>query len=87
MWRQRERRARLDSKDSLEDEGQCSNGHHSRDKMESNHSRSPVLTASAKSKVKQMAKNIDSRSDSVRTGDYGRSSSPTIINRSQQSDR
>lgn len=83
IWRERERRARLDSKDSLEDEGQNSNGHQSRDTIEVNQPKSPVNNSNGTSKVKQMARHIDTKSVSSRTGDYGRSSSPSPINYSR----
>ncbi|CAF0993811.1 unnamed protein product [Rotaria magnacalcarata] len=87
IWRERERRARLDSKDSLEEEGQSSNRHQSRENLDANPSTSPVTNSNNKSKVKQMAENIDTRSDSFHTGDRVRSSSPPRINRHQPSDR
>ncbi len=76
IWRERERRARLDSKDSLEDEGQNSNGNQFRE--ETNHPTSN--NSNGTTKVKQMAKHIDTKSTSSRTGDYGRSSSPSPTN-------
>ena len=74
LWRQRERRSRLDSKDSLEDEGPNQTGQQLRDVTEINHPTPPVMVTSITSlstpvsKVKQMAKDIDKRSTStVRT--------------------
>ncbi|CAF3415302.1 unnamed protein product [Rotaria sp. Silwood1] len=90
IWRERERRARLDSKDSLEDEGQNTNGQQSHDKVEFNYSTSPIIHSNnfnSKSKVKQMARHIDTRSGSSRTGDYVRHSSPSPINQNLASDR
>jgi len=89
IWRERERRARLDSKDSLEDEGQNSNGQQFRDVTEINHPTPPVILSSnsnGTSKVKQMARHIDTRSISSRTGDHGRSSSPSPTNPNRNSD-
>lgn len=96
LWRERERRARLDSKDSLEDDANNSSGQKLRDVVEINHPTPPILLSTKSSspttvtKVKQMAKNIDTRSTSarteinIRTGDrfsdhayMPRSSSPT----------
>jgi hypothetical protein len=65
----------LDSKDSLEDEGQNSNGQQIRDQMESTHPTSSVSFSNGTSKVKQMARHIDTKS-----GDHGRSSSPSPTN-------
>ncbi|CAF0923296.1 unnamed protein product [Adineta steineri] len=85
LWRERERRARLDSKDSLEDDTQNSTGQQLlRDVSEVNHP-TPLVTLTTHTlnatKVKQMAKNIDTKSESSRTGDGGgRSSSPSPIN-------
>ena len=68
IWRERERRARLDSRDSLEDEGSNLTGQQLRDVAEINHPTPPVLLSTATSspnitsKVKQMAKDIDTRS-------------------------
>ncbi|CAF3701794.1 unnamed protein product, partial [Rotaria sordida] len=90
IWRERERRARIDSKDSLEDEGQNTNGQQSQDRIDLNYSTSSIIhsnNSTNKSKVKQMAKHIDTRSASSRTGDYIRSSSPSLINPNQASDR
>ncbi|CAF2412476.1 unnamed protein product [Rotaria sp. Silwood2] len=92
IWRERERRARLDSKDSLEDEGQNISGQQSQDKIEFNYSTSPTIhsnNSNNKSKVKQMARHIDTKSGSSCTGgDYVvRSSSPSPINQNQASDR
>ena len=97
IWRERERRARLDSKDSLEDDGQNLGGQQLRDVLEINHPTPPILLSMTTSssptvttKVKQMAKDIDTRSGTsrseinLRTGDrfsdhtyIPRSSSPT----------
>jgi hypothetical protein len=92
IWRERERRARLDSKDSLEDEGQNQSGQQLRVVTEINHPTPPILVShsSVTSKVKQMAKDIDTKSTTsrseinIRTGDrfsdytyIPRSSSPT----------
>jgi hypothetical protein len=74
IWRERERRARLDSKDSLEDEGQ--NTSEFREVTETTHPAS-----NGTSKVKQMARHIDTRSVSSRVKDYGGSSSPSPSNR------
>ena len=77
IWRERERRARLDSKDSLEDEGQYLNGQQqSRDIIGQNYSNNSDNT----SKVKQMAKHIDTRSASLCIGDYNRNVSPIFSN-------
>jgi hypothetical protein len=89
IWRERERRARLDSKDSLEDEGQNSNGQQHRDITENNRPTPPVTLSSnsnGTSKVKQMARHIDTKSTSSRTGDYGKSSSPSPTNINRGSD-
>ncbi len=73
IWRERERRARLDSKDSLEDDGQNLSGQQLRDVVEINHPTPPVLISNNTSipnvttKVKQMAKDIDTRSISSRS--------------------
>jgi len=73
IWRERERRARLDSKDSLEEDGHNSSGHQLRDVIEINHPTPPILlsnnysTPNATTKVKQMAKDIDTRSVSTRS--------------------
>lgn len=77
IWRERERRSRLDSKDSLEEEGQNSNGQQLRDVSEINHPTPPVNFSTGTSKVKQMARNIDTRSTTSRTGEHVRSSSPS----------
>lgn len=99
IWRERERRSRVDSRDSLEDEGSQCTGQQLRDVAEINHPTPPVhlsTTAATSSpnitsKVKQMAKDIDTRSVishaeiNLRTGDrysdhvayIPRSSSPT----------
>ena len=65
IWRERERRSRLDSKDSLEDDGQ-----HLREVHEVNYPTPPVFvshaTTNVASKVKQMAKDIDTKSVSSR---------------------
>jgi hypothetical protein len=65
IWRERERRSRLDSKDSLEDDGQ-----HLREVNEINHPTPSVFvshaTTNVASKVKQMAKDIDTKSVSSR---------------------
>ncbi|CAF4621534.1 unnamed protein product, partial [Rotaria socialis] len=73
IWRERERRARLDSKDSLEDDIQIASGQQLRDVTEINHPTPPILllsmqssSSSLTSKVKQMARNIDTRSTSTR---------------------
>ncbi|CAF2103321.1 unnamed protein product [Rotaria magnacalcarata] len=73
IWRERERHARLDSKDSLEDDIQNSSGQQLRDVTEINHPTPPILllsthssNSSLTSKVKQMARNIDTRSTSTR---------------------
>lgn len=84
IWRERERRARLDSKDSLEDDTQTSNGQPLRDVTEINRPSSASANQSnsshSASRVKQMARHIDTRSESSRTGDHGgRSSSPSPI--------
>ena len=92
IWRERERRARLDSKDSLEDDGQNLSGQQLRDVVEINHPTPPIVlsvtssNSNASSKVKQMAKDIDTRSGTsrseinLRTGD--RFSDHTYIPRS-----
>lgn len=73
IWRERERRARLDSRDSLEDEGQSLGGQQLRDVVEINHPTPPILISTTSSspnittKVKQMAKDIDTRSTSTRS--------------------
>ena len=73
IWRARERRARLDSKDSLEDEGQNTGGQQLRDVIEINNPTPPILLTSSYnvphtiSKVKQMAKDIDTRTGSTRS--------------------
>lgn len=73
IWRERERRARLDSRDSLEDEGQNLGGQQLRDVIEINHPTPPVFISTARSspnittKVKQMAKDIDTRSTTTTT--------------------
>ncbi|CAF0885596.1 unnamed protein product [Rotaria sordida] len=97
IWRERERRARLDSKDSLEDDGQSSTGQQLRDVIEINHPTPPIILSTnsntnsiVTSKVKQMARNIDTRTTTsrselnIRTGDrfsdhayIQRSSSPS----------
>ncbi|UJR21423.1 hypothetical protein I4U23_024510 [Adineta vaga] len=83
IWRERERRARLDSKDSLEDDTQNTNGQHVRDLSESNQPSASIHLSNSSlngSKVRQMARHIDTRSESSRTGDHGgRSSSPSPI--------
>jgi hypothetical protein len=69
IWRERERRSRLSSRDSLEDEIHPSNGQQLRDVTEINHPTPPVFvsaTSNGMSKVKQMAKDIDTRSNSSR---------------------
>ena len=95
IWRERERRARLDSKDSLEEEGQHTSGQ-LRDVVEINNPTPPILlstnyaTPHVTTKVKQMAKDIDTRTGlarseiNLRTGErfsdhayLPRSSSPT----------
>ena len=80
VWQERERRSRLDSKDSLEDEGtgQHPSGQQLRDVTEINHPTPPVILAN-KSKVKQMARDIDTRSVPIRTNDHVRSTSPSPI--------
>lgn len=80
VWQERERRSRLDSKDSLEEEGtgQHPSGQQLRDVTEINHPTPPVILAN-KSKVKQMARDIDTRSVPIRTNDHVRSSSPSPI--------
>ena len=80
LWRERERRARLDSKDSLEEEGvgQNPSGQQLRDVTEINHPTPPVMLAN-KSKVKQMARDIDTRSVPTRSTDHVRSASPSPI--------
>ncbi len=95
IWRERERRARLDSKDSLEDDAQhLIGGQQLRDVIEINHPTPPIIlsitsnnsNANVITKVKQMAKDIDTRSISsrseinLRTGD--RFSDHTYIPRS-----
>ena len=99
LWRERERRARVNSRDSLEDDEKAFSGQQLRDVVEINNPTPPILLTSAislsqsqnpTSKVKQMAKDIDTRSISsrselnLRTGDrfsdhtyIPRSSSPT----------
>jgi hypothetical protein len=74
IWRERERRSRLDSKDSLEDEGTHVNGQQLRDVIEINHPTPPVIvstllssSSNSLSKVKQMAKEIDTKSITSRT--------------------
>lgn len=73
IWRERERRSRLDSRDSLEDEGQNLGGQQLRDVIEINHPTPPILISTARSspnittKVKQMAKDIDTRSTTTRS--------------------
>lgn len=74
IWRERERRARLDSKDSLEDDGQNLSGQQLRDVIEINHPTPPIVLSMTSSnsngtttKVKQMAKDIDIRSVSTRS--------------------
>ena len=84
IWRERERRARLDSKDSLEDEGQ-----QIRDNTDNNQPTSTVTFATnttGASKVKQMARNIDTKSTSSRKDEQMRSSSPSPTNLNQPSD-
>ncbi|CAF0899795.1 unnamed protein product [Adineta ricciae] len=72
IWRERERRARLDSKDSLEEEGQHTSGQ-LRDVVEINNPTPPILlstnytTPHVTTKVKQMAKDIDTRTGSTRS--------------------
>ncbi|UJR27996.1 hypothetical protein I4U23_009254 [Adineta vaga] len=73
IWRERERRARLDSKDSLEEEGQNTSGQ-LRDVIEINNPTPPILlsttyssTPQVTSKVKQMAKDIDTRTGTARS--------------------
>jgi hypothetical protein len=95
IWRERERRARLDSKDSLEDDGQNLSGQQLRDVIEINNPTPPIILSMMNTnqnipiittKVKQMAKDIDTRSISsrseinLRTGD--RFSDHTYIPRS-----
>jgi hypothetical protein len=95
IWRERERRARIDSKDSLEDDGQHLGGQQLRDVVEINHPTPPIIlsvtnynnsNSNGITKVKQMAKDIDTRSVSsrseinFRTGD--RFSDHTYIPRS-----
>ena len=73
IWRERERRSRLDSRDSLEDEGQNLGGQQLRDVIEINHPTPPILISTARlspnitTKVKQMAKDIDTRSTTTRS--------------------
>lgn len=73
IWRERERRARLDSRDSLEDEGQSLGGQQLRDVVEINHPTPPIFISTTSSspsistKVKQMAKDIDTRSTFTRS--------------------
>ena len=75
IWRERERRARLDSKDSLEDEAPTSNGQKLRDVAEINHPTPPIVVSNVTlslnknntSKVRQMAKDIDTKSTSSRS--------------------
>lgn len=99
IWRERERRARVDSRDSLEDDEKAFSGQQLRDVVEINNPTPPIVLTSTisssqshtpRTKVKQMAKDIDTRSVSsrseinLRTGDrfsdhayMPRSSSPT----------
>jgi hypothetical protein len=84
IWRERERRARLDSKDSLEDEGQNSNEQQYREVIEINHPTSSIHS-NGTSKVKQMARHIDTRSVSSRIQDHGSSSSPSPSNPNRDS--
>lgn len=82
LWRERERRARLDSKDSLEDEGQSAGGQQLRDVTEINHPTPPVnLTnqSNGRSRVKQMARDIDTRTVPTRSNDHHRTYSPSPI--------
>ena len=81
IWRERERRARLDSKDSLEDEGQ-----QIRDNTDNNNPTSSSAHSNGTSKVKQMARNIDTKSISSRIGEQFRSASPspTHLNRDSE---
>ncbi|CAF1425246.1 unnamed protein product [Adineta steineri] len=73
IWRERERRARLDSSDSLEGEGQNTSGQQLRDVVEINHPTPPIvlstnyITPNVTTKVKQMAKDIDIRSGITRS--------------------
>ena len=78
IWRQRERRARLDSKDSLEDEANDTSGQQLHDVTEINHPTPPIIVSSnGRSRVRQMARDIDTRSVSTRNGDSHRSASPS----------
>ena len=80
IWRERERRARLDSKDSLEDEANDSSGQQLHDVTEINHPTPPILISSnGRSRVRQMARDIDTRSVSTRNGDSHRSPSPPPV--------
>lgn len=87
IWRERERRSRLDSKDSLEEEGQNANEHQYREVIEVHHAVAPSTNYSnGSSKVKQMAKNIDTKSGSGYGREHDRSSSPINTHRSRNSD-
>lgn len=77
IWRERERRARLDSKDSLEEEGMINTGQQLRDVTEINHPTPPVVVSNGKSRVKQMARDIDTRSAPIRTVEAHRHRSPS----------
>jgi len=87
IWRARERRARLDSTDSLEDDVLSSSiGQPLQDVSEINQptaSAIPSNDSNNGSKVKQMAKHIDTRSGSLRAG---RSASPSPTNLSRSFD-
>ena len=85
---ERQRRARLDSKDSLEEEGHDSSGHQLRDVTEINHPTPPVVLSnpsSSRSRVKQMARDIDKRSISSRQDEHVRSASPSPPNHTHRS--
>lgn len=86
VWRERERRSRLDSKDSLEDEGANTNEHQFREVIEVHHSNPSTSYSNGTSKVRQMAKNIDTRSGSSHARDQDRSSSPIAAPRPRSQD-
>lgn len=78
IWRERERRSRLDSKDSLEDEGQNGNENQYREIIEVHHTVPSTNQSNGTSKVKQMARNIDTKSGSGHGREHDGSSSPII---------
>jgi hypothetical protein len=65
----------------LEDEGQ-----QIRDSTDNNNPTSSTTHSNGTSKVKQMARSIDTRSVSSRTGEHFRSSSPSPTNPNRGSD-